>query len=199
MHIDFHQDDARLVARAQAGDQAAFRQLFENYGQTVYRLTARMAGEDEAADLTQEVFVRAYQRLGSLRDGQAFHAWITRLAINIVHDALRRRKPQTFSLDAAPPGTEEGTEWSLASKAPTTEDQMLSGELSTHLRTALESLSPDHRAVIVLHHLEEMPVERIAEILKVPIGTVKSRLARARAELKRLLSDYLEAPGVRGK
>jgi len=195
-HLDFHQDDARLVARAQAGDQSAFRQLFETYGQTVYRITTRMVGEDEAADLTQEVFVRAYQRLASLRDGQAFHAWITRLAMNIARDALRRRKPRTFSLDAPPPGTEEGTEWSLASESPTTEDQMLSIERSRHIHSALESLSPDHRAVVVLHHLEEMPVEQIAEILGVPVGTVKSRLARARAELKQLLSDYLEVRGV---
>jgi len=189
---DFHRDDARLVSRAQAGDQAAFRQLFETYGPLVYRIAARMVGEEDAADLTQDILVRAYQRLGSLRDGQAFHAWISRLAMNMAHDSLRRRKPQTFSLDAPPPGTEEGIDWQLASETPTAEHQMLTGELSAQVRGALDALSPDHRAVVVLHHLEEMPVERIAEILDVPVGTVKSRLARARAELKRLLADYLE-------
>jgi RNA polymerase sigma-70 factor (ECF subfamily) len=192
LDIDFHKDDARLVARAQAGDQAAFRQLFETYGTPVYRIAVRMVGEEEAADLTQDIFVRAYQRLDSLRDGQAFHAWITRLAMNMAHDYLRRRKPQTFSLDAPPPGAEEGMEWQVASDSPTAENQVLSGEFSEQIRTALETLSSDHRAVVVLHHLEEMSVERIAEILQVPIGTVKSRLARARAELKRLLADYLE-------
>jgi len=189
--IDFHRDDARLVARAQAGDQAAFRQLFETYGSVVYRLAARMVGEEEAADLTQDIFVRAYQRLDSLRDGQAFHAWITRLAMNIAHDALRRRKPPSFSLDAPPPGAEEGTEWQLAASSSGAEERMLTGELHAQVQQALGALSPDHRAVVILHHLEEMPVECIAETLGVPIGTVKSRLARARAELKRLLADYV--------
>ncbi|MHB0939571.1 MAG: RNA polymerase sigma factor [Armatimonadota bacterium] len=190
---DFHKDDARLVGRAQAGDQAAFRQLFETYGPLVYRVAARMVGEEDAADLTQDVFVRAYQRLGSLHDGQAFHAWITRLAVNVAHDHLRRRKPQAFSLDAPPPGTEEGSEWQLPSDAPTAEHQLLSGELCAQIQNALGALSPDHRAVVVLHHLEHLPVEQIAETLGVPIGTVKSRLARARAELKKVLAEYLEA------
>jgi len=190
---DFHKDDARLVARAQAGDQVAFRQLFENYGPLVYRISARMVGEEDAADLTQDIFVRAYQRLDSLHDGQAFHAWISRMAMNMAHDHLRRRKPPAFSLDAPPPGTEEGMEWQLPSDAPTAENQLLSGELCVQVQNALGALSSDHRAVVVLHHLENVPVEQIAETLGVPVGTVKSRLARARAELKKVLAEYLEA------
>ena len=187
-----HQDDTRLVARAQAGDQAAFRQLFEAYSPLVYRIAMRMVGDEgDAADLTQDIFVRAYEKLGSLHDGQAFHAWITRLAVNMAHDRARRRRPLTFSLDASPPGTDAGMEWQLPSTTDGAEEQLLTSELSEQLRKAVLSLSVDHRSVVVLHHLEGMPVEQIANTLAVPIGTIKSRLARARAELKKLLEGYL--------
>lgn len=192
IRADFHQDDERLVARAQAGDQAAFRQLFETYSPLVFRITARMLGnEHDAADLTQDIFVRAYQKLGALRDGQAFHAWITRMAVNMTHDHLRRRRPTIFSLNAAPPGMEEESEWQLPSDTPGAEERLLSGELQGQIHAALLAISPDHRSVVVLHHLEGMPVEEIAIALDISIGTVKSRLARARAELKKRLEEYL--------
>jgi RNA polymerase sigma-70 factor (ECF subfamily) len=192
VHAEFHRDDARLVARAQAGDQAAFRQLFETYSPLVFRIAARMLGDDhDAADLTQEIFVRIYQKIGALRDGQAFHAWITRMAVNMLNDHLRRRHPTTFSLNAAPPGADDDTEWQLPSEGLGAEERILSGELQGKIQAALQALSHDHRSVVVLHHLENMPIEEIATILKIPPGTVKSRLARARAELKRRLEDYL--------
>jgi len=190
---EYHREDAQLVARTRAGEQEAFRQLFEAYHPLVYRLAYRMLGDAESAtDLTQEVFVRAYERLHSLRDGQAFHAWLTRLAANMAHDALRRRKPPAFSLDAPPPGMEEGSEWALAHAGPGAEERLLSHEMSQRLQQALLTLSTEHRAVVILHHLEGMPVEEIGTTLEIPTGTVKSRLARARAELRRKLEGYLE-------
>lgn len=189
-----HADDARLVERVRHGDQEAFRQLFETYSPLVYRIIYRMVGTpDDAADLTQDVFVRAYERLGSLKDGQAFQAWITRLAVNMAHDAARRRRPESFSLDAPPPGTDEGGEWQIAADTPAHDAGLLSDELAAHVQQALLALSPDHRAVVILHHLEHLGVEEIAVALNVPTGTVKSRLARARAELKRRLEGYFEA------
>ncbi len=190
---EFHREDAHLVARTQAGDQGAFRQLFETYHPLVYRLAFRMLGDAEsAADLTQEVFIRAYERLRTLRDGQAFHAWLTRLAANMAHDALRRRKPAAFSLDAPPPGAEAGSEWPLPHDGPNAEALVLRAELAERLQRVLLTLSAEHRAVVILHHLEGLPVEEIGSILQIPIGTVKSRLARARAELRRKLEGYLE-------
>ena len=191
---DQHAEDARLVARATAGDQGAFRQLFEAYSPLIFRIVQRMVDDrEDAAEVTQDVFVRAFQRLGSLRDGQAFYAWITRLAVNMAHDHLRRRRPPALSLNAPPPGMDESAEWQLPSDDPDSEERLLAGELSEHVQRALLALSPDHRIVVVLHHLEAMPVEKIAEILRVPEGTVKSRLSRARVELRRLLADYVEA------
>lgn len=192
VQLEPHSDDSRLVARACHGEQGAFRQLFEIYSPLVYRIAYRMLETpDDAADLTQDVFVRAYQRLSSLRDGQAFHAWITRMAMNMAHDRLRKHRPVQFSLDAPPPGRDEGGEWALTDDAPGSEERMLTGELTEQVRKALGKLSPEHRAVVILHHLEGLPVEEIGRILEVPVGTVKSRLARARAELKRRLESYV--------
>jgi RNA polymerase sigma-70 factor (ECF subfamily) len=190
--LEPHSDDSRLVARACHGEQGAFRQLFEIYSPLVYRIAYRMLEmPEDAADLTQDVFVRAYQRLSSLRDGQAFHAWITRMTMNMAHDRLRKRRPVQLSLDAPPPGHAEGSEWTLADDAPGGEERMLTGELSAQVQQALGKLSAEHRAVVILHHLEGLPVEEIVRILEVPTGTVKSRLARARAELKRRLESYV--------
>jgi RNA polymerase sigma-70 factor (ECF subfamily) len=110
----------------------------------------------------------------------------------MAHDALRRRSPNTISLDAPAPNSEEGIIWPLAADVPDHVADLLSQELSARVQQALLQLTPDHRIVVVLHHLEGMPVEDIAHIMSKPTGTVKSRLARARAELKSLLAGYVE-------
>lgn len=187
-----HDDNRRLVERARHGDHGAFRQLFELYAPQVYRIIYRMVGSpDDAADLTQDVFVRVYERLHTLKDGQAFHAWLMKMAVNMVRDRLRQKRLGTLSLDAAPPGTDEGTEWQLPDRAPDQVTQVLDAEQTAQIQNALLHLSPDHRAVVVLYHLEGLPIEEISTILRVPHGTIKSRLARARAELKRRLETYL--------
>lgn len=188
-----HTYDRQLVDRTRLGDHGAFRQLFEAYSPLIYRICYRMVGSpDDAADLTQDVFVRAFERLHMLKDGQAFHAWITRLAVNMAHDRARRRQLTIFSLNAPPPAADDSVEWQVADDAPHHDARILSAELSAHVQQALMSLSPDHRMVVVLHHLEGIDVEEIARIVGVPAGTVKSRLSRARAELKRKLEGYLE-------
>lgn len=184
-------DDRRLVERATTGDHGAFRQLFDTYAPLVYRVAFRMVGSpDDAADLTQDVFVRAYERLHTLKDGQAFQAWITRLTVNLAHDRGRRRRLDTLSLDAPPPGRDETQEWAVPDTAPGQDSRLLTAEQTAVIQQALLTLSPEHRAVVILHHLEEMPVEHIAQVVGVPVGTVKSRLARARADLKRKLAAY---------
>lgn len=187
-----YQEDEGLVDRARYGDHGAFRQLFERYSPLVYRVAYRMVGSpDDAADITQDVFVRAFERLVTLKNGQAFQAWITRLTVNIVRDTKRRRRLDTTSLDAPLNEYEDAVEWSLPSSDPPVDQRMLTHELSEQIQTALLQLSPEHRAVIILHHLENIPVEEIGTTLQLPVGTVKSRLARARAELRRRLDSYL--------
>jgi RNA polymerase sigma-70 factor (ECF subfamily) len=188
-----HSEDAILVARATSGDREAFRRLYELYGPLVHRLTLRMLGSpDDAADMTQDVFLRAFTRLGSLRDGQAFQAWITRMTVNMLRDRARRKSVPTVSLDAPPPGCEEGAEWCIPADDDC-ESRVLTREQCGQVRQAILALSPDHRMVVVLFHMEGIPVEEVARMIGVPEGTVKSRLSRARAELKRLLEGAWEA------
>ena len=180
---ELYHEDARLVARVQAGESAAFRQLFVAYSPLIYRIVFRMLGDrEESTDLTQEIFVKAYQRLASLHDGQAFRAWLTRLAVNMVHDRARRFKPALLSLDVG-----DEMDWQFPSDESDGETRILAREQTARVRAALLALSPDHRAVVVLHHLEGLPVDEIGALLRIPAGTVKSRLARARAELRRTL------------
>ncbi len=187
-----HAHDAPLVARAQSGDQGAFRQLFEAYLPLVHRIASRLADTpEEAADLTQDIFVRAWERLDSVRDGQAFQAWLTRLAVNLTCDAARRRRPRPLSLEAL--ADDEGKAgWEACDPSQGCEQRLLEEELTARLQRALRALSPEHRAVILLHHLEGQPVEALAHHLGLPIGTIKSRLARARAELREQLRGYVE-------
>lgn len=184
--------DATLVLRARQGDAEAFRALFEAYQGIVFRIAMRMIGDaDEAADLTQETFIRVYRQLSSLRDASFFSRWIRMIVTNLCRDHLKRARPTVFSLDAPPPGSQNLSEWELPSPVQTGEQVVLADALKTALAKGIGALSPDHRAVLVLHHLEGLPVDEIAQTLQVPIGTVKSRLARARAELKKILEPYL--------
>lgn len=190
----WYREDERLVDRARDGDHGAFRQLFERYSPLVYRVAFRMLGHPEdAADLTQDVFVRAYERLSTLQHGQAFQAWITRLTVNLARDRQRRHRLATTTLDVSSSETDEVIERSLPSSDPPLDHRLMTQELSQQLQAALLDLSPEHRAVIILHHLEHVPVEEMSATLQVPVGTIKSRLARARAELRRRLAPYLSS------
>lgn len=184
--------DADLVSRALAGDQMAFRALFDSYSPRIYHLAVRMLGNtDDAADATQEIFVRAFKRLHTLKHGQAFSAWIMRMAINLLHDQLRKKRHVTCSLDESYDDSSHGKR-EITDYSPGQEERYLSAELSQQIQRALLSLPEEHRTVVILHHLEELGVEEIAAILQIPAGTVKSRLARARATLRMKLAGYLE-------
>ncbi|HEY3376505.1 MAG TPA: sigma-70 family RNA polymerase sigma factor [Armatimonadota bacterium] len=187
-----YSEDEGLVDRARYGDHGAFRQLFDRHSPLVYRVAYRMVGHPEdAADLTQDVFVRAYERLSTLQHGQAFQAWVTRLTVNMVRDHQRRRRIDTTPWDISSPEAEEVIERSLPSSDPPLDQRLMTHELSQQIQDALLRLSPEHRAVIILHHLENVPVEDMSATLQVPVGTIKSRLARARAELRRRLESYI--------
>ncbi len=175
-------------------DHAAFEVLVSTHYRRTYSLIYRMVGtESDAADLTQETFVRIYRALPRLRAEGAAGAWVRRIATNLCLDFLRRRNsaPPLSSIDA-PVSSEADSpaSWDIAD--PTAEPERLfdSSESIRLLHRAIQSLPDDYRTVIVLHHMEDMRVEEIAELLEVPAGTIKSRLSRARRELKRKLSPF---------
>lgn len=172
------------IARARSGDRAAQRLLFECWRGPIYNYLRQMARDDElAADLTQETFVRAYRHLPRLRHEAAFRAWLFQIAHNLVRD--RVAGAATVALDEDDPAYGPDPHGDGAR-------QLERAELAAHVGRAVAALSPEHREVVVLHHFEALEVEEIARLLRVRPGTVKSRLARAREQLRRRLAPYVE-------
>jgi len=181
----------RIAAeRARAGSPDAFRELVERSHETVFRLAAALLGDrDEAADVTQETYVRAWERLGELRDPAAVTGWLCRIARNVARDRrgswwARIRAP----LDAATERRAAASE----PPAPTPHDALEAREAAGAVQRALRLLPEKHRAVLVLREVEGMSYDEIALALGVPVGTVESRLHRARAGLARRLGQRPE-------
>jgi RNA polymerase sigma-70 factor (ECF subfamily) len=146
-----------------------------------------------AADLTQETFIRVYRSLPELRDARAFQSWLYRIAANIVRDERKRARLPTVSLDELVEGKEgEAAEREFADWSDNPERKLVQQELSQAVDCAVASLSPEHREVIVLHHLRGLEVRDVARVLQIAEGTVKSRLGRARAILRRKLAPLVE-------
>lgn len=179
-----------------ATSDALFAALVETHYRRTYSFIYRMVRhEQDAADLTQETFVRVYRALPRLRETGAQSAWVRRIATNLCLDFLRRRNaaPAVASLDART--TEESDallSWDIADPSAEPDRLFSSKERLVILHRAIDGLPDDYRLVIYLHHLEEQRVEEIAEMLGVPPGTIKSRLSRARRELHRKLSPYFD-------
>ncbi len=178
--------DLRLVERCLSGDDAAWEQMVRTHTRRVYSLCYRFTSkESEAQDLTQEVFLRVFRTLKTFRAGEgSFVVWLTRLTRNLLIDHYRRSRLDraTDPIEDQLPVLEEKT----AMEART--DGLLAGrEASEVLQSALSRLSPELRETVILRDLEELEYKEIAAVLKVPEGTVKSRLNRGRAELARIL------------
>jgi RNA polymerase sigma-70 factor (ECF subfamily) len=178
--------DTSLVERCVSGDDAAWEELVRQHTRRVYGLCYRFTGSDsEAQDLTQEVFLRIFRSLRSFRSTEgSFVTWLARLTRNLLIDHYRRTRQErvTDSIEEQLPMLEEN----LPEAARP--DGMVAGrEASEILQAALQKLSPELRETVILRDLQEMEYREIAQVLKVPEGTVKSRLNRGRAELARVL------------
>jgi RNA polymerase sigma-70 factor (ECF subfamily) len=175
--------DAQLVEAALAGDSAAFGTLVTRYQDRLFNTLLRVVGSHEdAADAVQDAFVQAYTKLESFRGASKFYTWLYRIAMNVALSRQRRRRP-TASLDHAKETV--GDEPADAAEAP--EDAVLSQERIAHVQAALSDLGDEHRTILVLREIEGCAYEEIAEILDLPVGTVRSRIFRARGQLKEKL------------
>ena len=178
--------DASLVERCLAGDDAAWEDLVRAHTRRVYAICYRFTGSDgEAQDIAQETFLRVFQSLKSFRAGEgSLTVWLTRLTRNLLIDHYRRGRMQrmTGSIEDQLPVLEE-----RAPHAARTDGLLEGREASEILQGALQKLSPELREAVVLRDLEELEYREIAGVLKVPEGTVKSRINRGRAELARVL------------
>ncbi|WP_029419923.1 RNA polymerase sigma factor [Alicyclobacillus macrosporangiidus] len=170
------------IRAAQAGDQEAFAHLVHSYKDYLFRTAyAILRDHGEAEDVVQEAFVKAFLSLSGLKDERAFPTWITTITTRLALDSIRRRRPDVSLGDSeAVPHRDRGAV--PASVA----------ELRLDLAAALAKLSPEHRAVIALREIQGFDYREIAEILGIPIGTVRSRLHTARMQLRNLLSAHEE-------
>jgi RNA polymerase sigma-70 factor (ECF subfamily) len=179
-------DEQRLIAQAQRGDLHAFNQLVLAYQSTLYNVAYRILGDsDAAADATQDAFVSAYKAIARFRGG-SFKAWLLRIVTNACYDQLRvkQRRP-TDSLDDMLVEPEHDATLRDDSESP--EDFVLRQELGAAIQQGLSVLPPDQRITLVLSDIEGLSYEEIAQATQVSLGTVKSRLSRARSKLR----DYL--------
>ncbi|MDO8684953.1 MAG: sigma-70 family RNA polymerase sigma factor [Armatimonadota bacterium] len=184
--------DAGLVRRSKDGDIDAFEELFNRYQKRVYNIVyGVVCNENDAAELTQDVFVKVFRTIGGLNAEEAFLTWVRTVALNICRDHLRKhRRVRVESLDEKL--SIDGDE--LDRDIPDSSNDPAGKIEAKHTRQAvcraIDSLSDEHRTVVALHHIEGMDVKDIAKLLGCPVGTVKSRLARARDELRRKLAAY---------
>jgi RNA polymerase sigma-70 factor, ECF subfamily len=185
---------ASLVERCLSGDASAWEQIVQQYSRRIYNICYRFAGSpDDAEDLTQEVFIRMYRTLNSYDTSRgAFVTWVTTITRNLLVDHFRRSKMErmTDSLDAAPSGDEDALTLceKIPDQGPAPEVEVQHVETKQVVHQALQKLSPDLREAVILRDLQDMDYRDIAAVLKVPEGTVKSRINRGRTELARLLS-----------
>ena len=187
--------DQQLVERAQRGDKRAFELLVEKYQRKLARLLSRLirdAGEVE--DVTQEAFIKAYRALPSFRGDSAFYTWLYRIGINTAKNylvAMGRRAPTSTEVGAEEAEGYEGGE--LLRDINTPESLLLSKEIAGTVNAAIEALPEELRSAIQLRELEGMSYEEIAKLMDCPIGTVRSRIFRAREAIAERLKPLLDA------
>ena len=185
---------AALVRRCIAGDAGAWEELVRQQNRRIYNICYRFTGSaSDAEDLTQEVFIRLYRTMASYEpDKGSFNTWLTTLTRNMLVDHFRRTRQErmTDSIDIAPVADEDAPTLAerIEDHAPSPQARAVSKETQKMVHQALQKVSPDLREAVILRDLQDMDYKEIAAALKVPEGTVKSRINRGRAELARLLS-----------
>jgi RNA polymerase sigma-70 factor (ECF subfamily) len=189
--------DQEVVALARHGQEAAYRELVRRYERPVFSLVYRMVRDRELAeDLAQETFVKALNAIESYRPEFKFSSWIFKIANNAAIDHLRRRELDTLSLDGSPhaetPEAIEATALQIGDRQETALEEVEARELGGEIETAIARLRPEYRSCILLRHVEGRAYEEIAEILGLPLGTVKTYIHRARNELRLSLAHLKE-------
>ncbi|MCL7927250.1 MAG: sigma-70 family RNA polymerase sigma factor [marine benthic group bacterium] len=185
--------DQDLVRLSRRGDERAARELVHRFERPVFSLIYRMVRDRELAeDLSQDVFVRTFNNLDRYDRSYKFSSWLFKIAYNLTVDHLRRRELPTISVHGAPdavtPDRQEATSVTLESDEEAPDDRLVAKELAGELEEAISALREDYRTAILLRHVEGRSYEEIAEIMEIPLGTVKTYIFRARRELREALS-----------
>jgi RNA polymerase sigma-70 factor, ECF subfamily len=191
-----NQFEAMLIARLRVGDLSAFDDLVRYFERPVYGVCLRLLGDaEDARDAAQETFLKIYRGLNSFRGESGLKTWIYRIAINQAMNQQRwwkrRRRDETVSLELSRKGSDITLESSLCDASASPETRAIEQEREKKILRALSEVQKDYRAALILREIEELSYEEIAETLEISIGTVKSRIARGREELRRKLKELV--------
>ena len=185
--------EEQLVKKSLQGDTVAFEELVFQYQNKIYALSYRyMGNEEDAYDMSQEAFLKAYRSLRSFKGDSSFGTWLYRVATNVCLDELRRRKRRIAALSLDEPlATREGdeVEKEIRDSALTPDLVYENKELATYIQNLLDQMKPEHKSAIVLRDVMDLTYEEMAEVLDCSIGTVKSRLSRARSALRKKFEE----------
>jgi RNA polymerase sigma-70 factor (ECF subfamily) len=184
--LDFAEDEKELIQKAKQGNLYSFELLVKRYQKNIYRLAFRMTKDhDSADDIAQETFVKAFTSIGSFKEEYKFYPWISRICVNLSINYLKRKKFTITESELSPQKLED--------KEAITDpmNQMIRDELMDRINSSINQLPPPFKAVLILKVYEELSYEQIAKTLNISVGTVMSRLFRARERLQKSLKDYL--------
>jgi RNA polymerase sigma-70 factor (ECF subfamily) len=180
-------DDAAAVARVRSGDKDTFRLLVERHSQTIFRVAFRiMENEQDAEEVVQETFLRAYRALDRFESRSNFGTWIYRIALNRCYDLLAQRKSRPITQPQEDPDAQAAIE-QIPTKNPTPERSLMSQEIDTRVRSAMEHLTAGERTAFVLRHFEGRSIEEIARVLNVREGAARNSVHRAVLKLRQEL------------
>ena len=189
---DSRKEDSLLIRRALNGDQRAFRRLRQKYQEAIQSMIYRMVRHpEEVQDLTQEAFIKAFASLSDFNDEYAFSTWLYRIATNNCIDHLRKKKLQTFSIDKPIESKDGDYSFELPDTDLGPDQALIASQRRRMLEEAMQSLPPKYRQVIIMRHVEEKEYAEIARMLRLPLGTVKAHIFRAREMLYKRLRDKM--------
>ena len=198
---DVSAEESRFVYRLKANEDAAYDELVRVYHASIFHVAFRMLGDSgESSDVVQEIFLKVFRNIDGFKGESALKTWIFRIAFSEILNRLRwwkrRHRSSTVSLDADPNNSGIGQSYNFSDNRPNPEQALQTKEQEQAILQALGKLSSDHRSIIVLRDIEGFSYGEIADVLGISIGTVKSRLARARSDLKRSLMRYVSVQRV---
>jgi RNA polymerase sigma-70 factor (ECF subfamily) len=191
--LDSRAEDSRLIAAAIAGNQPAYRTLMKKYHDPICNLLYRMIHDkDEVEDLTQEAFIKAFQSLSSFNEEFAFSTWLFKIATNNCIDYIRKKKLQTFSIDKPIESGDGDFSFEIPDSTYEPDRELIARQRTKFLEQAIKSLPTKYRTVILMRHTEEKDYAEIAQQLRLPIGTVKAHIFRAREMLYKNLRKKIQ-------
>ncbi len=184
--------NSELIHKAIAGNEEAYKQLLENYRGAIFNLLFKMVhNKEETEDLVQEAFIKAFKALPSFNEEYAFSTWLYKIAVNNCIDHMRKKRLKTYSINKPVQSKDGEMEREFPDTSMSPDKEILTKERAGLISTAIDELPENYRVAIVLRHSDEKSYEEIAEILEIPLGTVKARIFRAREMLKKKLKGKL--------